>query len=581
MRATVASPVPSCFADVPSGAIESVWEWGTEKWLSGLPIPAAVCVLSDGVGRIIARNEAFTREIATLYDTDAQMLSTLATFMADAVDVGGMIKHTISRSQNVRKTIYEMTLAPQHMPIVAGDVFLASFIDKSGEAATLANLRREILCDSLTGLCSRIGFEESIEERVGMWNDISESAPNSGAYALIAIDLARFSQVNQGAGTIIGDELLISFAARLRSVIRRRDILARLGGNEFGVFVALNNVKTDLNEVIERIRSRLAQPFRLSELEIIVDAAIGIAIGKTKRDDPLQILRNAQIALKQAKPDAQVKLFKPVTLDRVRRRFSLETELHKALEEDKLYLQFQPVVNLRTLEVTAFEALARWTDPVRGEISPNEFIPLAEDCGLIVPLGRWALRKAMSTLADWDRRAGKCVTPRMNINISAVQFRRDNIAEAVADAMRSSGIEGNRLTLELTESVIVHDPEIAARSMEQLKALKANLAMDDFGTGYSNLAGLKRLPIDILKIDRSFVTDMLLDEDKIAVVHTILTLAQSLDMSVVAEGIETQQMMLQLSRMGCRFGQGYYFAKPLSEESAFEFIRKPPSWDIV
>lgn len=547
------------------------------KWLAGLPIAAAVCVLEDGVGRIIAHNSNFSDEIAPLYDSESQMVTTLTSFMRDALQHEGVIKHTISRFQKVRRRVFELTLAPQPIPIIPGQVFLASFIDKSGEAATLANLRREILCDSLTGLCSRIGFEESIEDRVTNWLEVPEGAPVSGAYALIAIDLARFSQVNQSAGSIVGDELLISFAARLRSVIRRRDILARLGGNEFGVFVALNQVKQDINEIVQRIRSRLTQPFRLSELEIIVDAAMGIAIGKTKQDDPLQVLRNAQIALKQAKPDAQVRLFKPMTLDRVRRRFGMETDLHKALEQDQLYLQFQPVVDLKTLKVTAFEALARWKDPLKGEISPNEFIPLAEDCGLIVPLGRWALEKAMATLAHWDELAGETVTPRMNINLSAVQFRRDNVANAVEQALRATGIEGRRVALELTESVILHDPDSAVRSMEKLKGLDAILAMDDFGTGYSNLASLKRLPIDILKIDRSFVMDMENDAEKVAVVQSILMLAKSLGLNIVAEGIETEQMMSQLSQMGCQHGQGFYFAKPLSADDAFAFMQKQPA----
>ncbi len=246
--------------------------------------------------------------------------------------------------------------------------------------------------------------------------------------------------------------------------------------------------------------------------------------------------------------------------------------MRRALDNDALSLCFQPICDLATSRITSFEALARWTNEQGEAISPVEFIPVAEESGLIVPLGRWAMDNAARTIADWDRTAGGDCGVSVSVNLSAIQLHRDQIAPMVETALATHGIKGRRLTLELTESALVSDPDRIARTMQALKELGTTLAMDDFGTGYSNLAYLQRLPIDILKIDRSFVTGMLADRDKIAIVRAILSLAQALGMRTTAEGIETNELAQTLAALGCSYGQGFLYARPLPADAAYALL---------
>jgi EAL domain-containing protein (putative c-di-GMP-specific phosphodiesterase class I) len=287
--------------------------------------------------------------------------------------------------------------------------------------------------------------------------------------------------------------------------------------------------------------------------------------------DAEELFRNAQFAVKQAKQTGRPQIYEPKEASLARRRFSIETELRRALDKDQLKLFYQPLINLKSGEVAGFEALARWNHEDRGEISPAEFIPVAEESGLILQLGRWAMDRATQTLADWDRQAGEALPLYVGVNLSAIQVARDDIAGVVVDALRSSGLSGNRLTLELTESSIVQDPARAIRVFEALKSLDTTVAMDDLGTGYSSLAYLQRLPIDVLKIDKSFVSGMMVDPDAVAIVRAVLSLADALGMSTTAEGIETVELATTLATLGCAHGQGFYFAKPLEPGEALEY----------
>jgi EAL domain-containing protein (putative c-di-GMP-specific phosphodiesterase class I) len=346
--------------------------------------------------------------------------------------------------------------------------------------------------------------------------------------------------------------------------------LARTGGNEFGILVGLKRGVNDALAAAERIQQIMSTPFKLSELEIRVECAIGVALMHT-RQDAEELFRNAQFAVKQAKAAGIPQVYEPKEASAARRRFSIETELRRALDKDHLKLFYQPLINLKSGEVAGFEALARWTHEDRGEISPSEFIPVAEESGLILQLGRWAMDNAAQTLADWDKQSGEKLPLYVGVNLSAIQVARDNIAEMVSSALRSSGLTGDRLTLELTESSIVQDPGRATRVFESLKALDATVAMDDFGTGYSSLAYLQRLPIDVLKIDKSFVSGMMRDPDAVAIVRAVLSLAEALGMSTTAEGVETVELATTLAALGCASGQGYYFAKPLEADEALDY----------
>jgi len=255
-------------------------------------------------------------------------------------------------------------------------------------------------------------------------------------------------------------------------------------------------------------------------------------------------------------------------------RFGMETELRNAIEEDRLHLAFQPLIELSSGRVAGFEALARWDTGNGHSISPTEFIPIAEDSGLIVPLGQWAIGKAAAVLAEWDSQNGAIVDCYFSVNVSAIQLIRDDIAAVVRQALDTYKIGGERLMIELTESAIIGDPDLALSVLSELKALDARVAMDDFGTGYSNLAYLQRLPIDVLKIDRSFVEHMVDDRDKVAIVRTIQSLAEVLGMRTTAEGVETADQARLLSALGCDFGQGFLFARPLDSKAALAFWRQ-------
>jgi predicted signal transduction protein with EAL and GGDEF domain len=371
-------------------------------------------------------------------------------------------------------------------------------------------------------------------------------------------------------GSLAGDELLITFARRLILALRAGDVLARTGGNEFGVLVSLRRGVEDALKAAERIQEVMATPFKLSDLEIRIECAIGVAL-MDARQDPEELFRNAQFAVKQAKQVGKPQVYEPREASLARRRFSIETELRRALDKDQLKLFYQPLINLKSGQVAGFEALARWDHADRGEISPNEFIPVAEESGLILTLGRWAMDKALGTLRGWDEAAGEKLPVYVAVNLSAIQVARDDIAEMVSGALKSSGVTGERLTLELTESSIVQDPGRATRVFSALKALDTTVALDDFGTGYSSLAYLQRLPIDILKIDRSFVSGMMADTDSVAIVRAVLSLAEALGMSTTAEGVETVELATTLAALGCASGQGYYFAKPLEPDAALAF----------
>ena len=462
-----------------------------------------------------------------------------------------------------QKRYLKFKLAPLEPCSMGGARCLLSVVDRTVEVQAEQTLRAEMLRDSLTGLPNRLSFTEMVEAR-------GSATARDCEHAVLVVDMLRFSRINESMGSLAGDELLITFARRLMSALRSGDVLARTGGNEFGILVGLRRGVTDALATAERIGQVMAAPFKLSDLEIRVECAIGVALMQASQEAE-ELFRHAQFAVKQAKQAGKPQVYEPKEASAARRRFSIETELRRALDKDQLKLFYQPLINLKSGEVSGFEALARWTHEDRGEISPAEFIPVAEESGLILQLGRWAMNKAAETVAAWDAQAGEPLPVYVGVNLSAIQVARDNIAEVVEGALKSSGLAGNRLTLELTESSIVQDPGRAMRVFEALKALDATVAMDDFGTGYSSLAYLQRLPIDVLKIDKSFVTGMMRDADSVAIVRAVLSLADALGMSTTAEGIETVELATTLAALGCSSGQGFYFAKPLEAEAALEY----------
>jgi diguanylate cyclase (GGDEF)-like protein len=535
-----------------------------QRYLDALHIPAAVIVLDDGQPKMAGCNTPFQRiggELSNGMEAHG-LIGAVRDFLRGAQE-----KHELDwRQPGIAGRCFRLHLS--RLPVIGSHDrrALVMLVDRTAEVETARSLRAEMLHDSLTGLPNRLAFGEALEETI-------DTDGMDGNFAILAVDLNRFSRINECVGALAGDELIITVARRLVSALRQGDMLARMAGDEFGVLLRNTESDEDVVNAATRLQAALSTPIRLSELEIRVDCSIGGALWDKRINASGDLLRNAQVALKRAKLSGQVELFRPGEANHARRRFSLETALRRAIEQDKLSLAFQPLIHLQTGTVSGFEALARWDDVEHGNISPVEFISVAEESGLIVPLGRWALDATVRTLADWDQRHGSQLPLKLCVNVSPVQLARDPVHEVVRGILDHNRIGGQRLTLELTESSIIADPERANRVLNALHDLGCRVAMDDFGTGYSSLAYLQKLPIDILKIDRSFVTNMHENGDSVAIIRAILSLARTLGMSTTAEGIETAEAERTLANLGCDTGQGYFFARPLSADDALDYYR--------
>nr|WP_294849211.1 bifunctional diguanylate cyclase/phosphodiesterase [uncultured Sphingomonas sp.] len=539
--------------------------------LDALPIAAGVFGLRKGKLWVHALNEKFLTMAGCMGATDRFIEQfrhhgegTAGTFISTFLQqpCGAADELDYADGEGVARNFFRLKVAPLTPDDGGNPRCLLSVVDRTVEVQAENHLRAEMLRDSLTGLPNRLSFTETVEN--------AADASDEEGYAVLVVDMLRFSRINESMGSMAGDELIITFARRMKSTLRKGDVLARTGGNEFGILVKLSHGVDDALAAAERIQNAITDPFRLSELEIKVECAIGVALLKSSQEAE-ELFRHAQFAVKQAKQAGRPQIYQASEASAARRRFSIETELRRALDTDQLRLSYQPLIDLKSGKVAGYEALARWRHPDRGEVSPSEFIPVAEESGLILHLGRWAMDQAAQTMAEWDRRAGQELPLYVGVNLSAIQVARDNIADVVESALRSSGLRGNRLTLELTESSIVQDPGRATRVFEALKSLDATVAMDDFGTGYSSLAYLQRLPIDVLKIDRSFVTGMMRDADAVAIVRAVLSLADALGMKTTAEGIESVELATTLAMLGCSSGQGFYFARPLEADAAFDY----------
>jgi diguanylate cyclase (GGDEF)-like protein len=452
-------------------------------WIDALPVPAALIrPLARGNFSLHASNAAFDRLGLSPAGANAPIELRRAIERAERLpDDAQEFSCRLGEGVGAR----DLRGAIGLLPTESGDdtLFLLTLIDRTQEMMTERNLRRELVSDSLTGLPNRAGFEELVEQR--------SRSDEPADHAILLLDLARFSRINEHIGPLAGDELIITVARRLKSSLRSGDILARSGGDEFAISTRIAGGRADVREMARRIRGCFDHPFRIGELKVSVDCALGCAIQPAIDTDIADQIRHAQIALKRAKQTDRIEIYEPEAAMLSDNRFGLETELRNAIEEDRLRLAFQPLIELASGRVAGFEALARWDNSDGNAVSPTEFIPVAEDSGLIVPLGQWVIGRAAKVLAAWDREnGGKPVECYFSVNVSAIQLVRDDVATVVRQALAAHGIGGERLMIELTESAIIGDPDLALSVLSELKALDARIAMDDFGTGYSNLAYL-------------------------------------------------------------------------------------------
>ena len=530
-----------------------------ERGLELVPIPAAHVGEENGALRLLATNRAFRLAGMGTDGTHSPAIAALSAditaFLASA-DTRREVAWEMGDAVDCRH--YRVTLARSSRALRRS--CQVHLIDLTLQRRTEQSLRREMTTDSLTGLPNREGFGDLIEAGLATGEPL----------AVLVVDLNRFGRLNACLGDLAGDELLITVARRIKGALRASDTLARIGGDAFGIMLAIGE-REEAHHAAKRIDRTLADPFRLTGYEIGVECAVGIAFASGESEAE-ELIRHAQFAVKQGKASGRPEVYQRQAFAREREQFSLETALRRAIENRALRLNYQPICDLATGRLVAMEALARWRTDEGDDISPTRFVPVAEEAGLIVPLGRWAIEEATRTLAGWDARAGRPLELEVAVNLSPIQLQRDSLTAVVERALADAALPGARLKLELTESALVADPDRTAATMRSLKDLGTTLAMDDFGTGYSSLALLQQLPIDVLKIDRSFVTGMLADRDKVAIVRAILGLSQALGMKTVAEGVETFELAQTLGAMGCTFGQGFFYAQPLEAEEAWSLI---------
>jgi diguanylate cyclase (GGDEF)-like protein len=384
---------------------------------------------------------------------------------------------------------------------------------------------------------------------------------------VIFIDLDRFKLINDSLGHDMGDLLLQSLVPRLAATLRENDTLARFGGDELVVLCEDLDDSAKAIQVAHRLRTAFEEPYRLGDQEHVVTASIGVAVSSDKYlDRPEELIRDADAAMYRAKSAGRnrIEVFDEVLRARILHRIETEAGLRLAIERDQLTLHYQPIVDLPTGAVTRCEALVRWEHPERGLVPPDEFIPVAEETGLILPLGAWVLDEACAQMAAWTAGgAPELVDVSVSVNLSALQVVQDGLAAQVGAALARHGVAPERLVCEITETALIRNPEAAEQTLLALEALGVGVALDDFGTGYSSLASLKRFSLQSIKLDRSFISDMTPGSRDAAIIGSLVTMADSLGLGVVAEGVETSGQCEQLRGMGCEVAQGYLFGRPV------------------
>ncbi|MEX2221869.1 MAG: bifunctional diguanylate cyclase/phosphodiesterase [Candidatus Rokuibacteriota bacterium] len=446
----------------------------------------------------------------------------------------------------------------------------------------LDQLIREAFRDSLTGLPNRALFMDRLAHAL-------TRAERAGTnLAVLFLDLDRFKILNSTLGQEVGDRLLVEVGHRLAACLSPEDTVARLGGDEFALLLEDTSDLSAATALAERISAEIQRPFVVEGRDVLISASIGVALTGGGSMQPEEVLHNADLAMYQAKAEgrARYELYQPGLNISTRERLDLQADLRTASARQELSLRYQPVVTLAGIRPVEVEALVRWDHRRRGALLPADFIGLSEETGLIVPMGQWILREACRQACAWQAESAGVPPLIVSVNLSAGQFERDALPDEVATIVRETGLEPQRLQLEISEAVLMRDDPRIFERLEALKALGVRLAIDDFGTGYASLSYLKRLPVDCLKIDRSLVKGVGYETEDTAVIRAVASLARNLGITVTAEGVETKEQLLQLRAVGCDQGQGYFFARPVSADRLPELLASlgaddrhgSPSW---
>jgi diguanylate cyclase (GGDEF)-like protein len=505
---------------------------------------------------------------------------------ADALQVRSLALAALTRPDG---TVLGTLLALSDAPRTWSEAELQRLADLAATASTELQLRHALaeremrerqlrhdsLHDGLTGLPNRTLFMKRLSDA-----SIRARRDGDGLFAVLFLDLDDFKFVNDSMGHHVGDEVLVTVARRLEECVRGGDIVARLGGDEFAILLERVSDARDTALVAERVQESLRAPMRLGNHEWSTTASIGVVISSSEAERPEGLLRSADMAMYRAKNQgrARFEMFDRAMHADALARLQLETDLRHAVERDEFVLHYQPIVALASGRVHGVEALIRWQHPERGIVPPSEFIPVAEETGLIVPIGRWALRTACQSLRALDGRAGTAEGLHLSVNLSVREFGQSDLVATVGRILSETDFMPSRVHLEITESAIIGQQHPALATIAELRTLGVRIHLDDFGTGYSSLSYLHRLPLDAIKIDHTFTGSMEQEERPRHVVHGILSLVRAIGLEAVAEGVESAQQLERLRQMGCPFVQGHFFSEPLTADALADFVASEPSW---
>jgi diguanylate cyclase (GGDEF)-like protein len=538
-------------------------------------------VMYDNAGRMLLANARYAALLGLPEDV-VQAVTTYAEMVELALTRGEIAPEDMAvlrtwrqrvatsetRSELTWERSDDKTLLVTHLPMPDG--WLTTYEDITNSRRLDLRMAYMARHDALTDLPNRVLFREKLEEALA-------HARRGRSLALLYLDLDQFKAVNDTLGHPVGDALLQAVAHRLTNSTRDTDTVARLGGDEFAIVQAPINQPGDAAAFAQRLIGLMETPFEISGQTIVIGTSVGIAIAPRDGLDPDQLLKSADMALYRAKLDGRgvYRLFEVEMDQRVQARRALEIDLRGALPGDQFEVVYQPLIDLRARAVSGFEALLRWHHPARGNVPPDAFIPLAEEVGLIVPIGVWVLRQSCAAAVAWPNGM------RVSVNLSPAQFRCPGLVETVTDALRETGLSAERLELEITETVMLRDTEAVLATLHGLHDLGVHIAMDDFGTGYSSLSYLRQFPFDRVKIDQSFIRDLGTKRDSDVIVRTVTALTRELGMATTAEGVETREQLAILMLTGCSDAQGYLFSRPVSETAVAGLLRSMPSVDSL
>ena len=548
------------YALATRGANDGLWDWNlksnhvyfSERWKSMLGCQ------EDGIGN--CPEEWFER----VHEEDIENLKEEITAHIEGIRPHLEIEHRMRHQDGSYRWMLSRGMVVRSADGTASRM-AGSQTDITERKVAEEQLVHDAFHDALTGLPNRALFMDRLGQAVERIKRSSECS-----FAAIFLDLDRFKVINDSLGHMVGDQLLIEVSRRLEGCMRSGDTVARLGGDEFTILLEGVRDAEDAIRMAERIQKQLALPCHLGGNEVFTSASLGIALSAIGYHRPEDLLRDANIAMHRAKTlgKARHQVFDTTMHSHAVALLKLETDLRRVVERQEYRVHYQPIVALETGQLTGFEALVRWQHPTRGLLYPEEFISVAEETGLIINLDRWVLREACAKAAGWQQRHPGQLLVTVSVNLSAKQFSHPDLINYVGKILDETGLEAGNLKLEITESVLMSDAESVTHILAQLRSLGVGLHLDDFGTGYSSLSYLHRFPIDTLKIDRSFISRMGGGSENSEIARAIVTLAHSLGMEVIAEGVETEQQLAELKSLKCEYGQGNLFSEPVDLATA-------------